>query len=257
MASSVQCYSISINNSIGTSAPSDGFVDPTPVAVYYGIQAIITGSISGTTLTVASVVSGAVAISQILSGLNVLSNTTITAGSGTSWTVAPSQTVPANTTISAHGSLETTPTGLTYALCQAKRRGNWRYIEIIQQLGLVANCYVHPPSMVNTGGTGIAEPTTLAFQIYVPSGMLVTPDELNVPAVLTGMACIKRCVARALTATLYKETDVFDPTATTTTGSTIAVPRYGPRVNVSSSFQIGPYASSITNAEAVITVAIH
>jgi hypothetical protein len=53
----------------------------------------ITGSISGTTLTVSTVVSGAVAIGQNVSGTGVTAGTTITGGSGTSWTVNLSQTV--------------------------------------------------------------------------------------------------------------------------------------------------------------------
>lgn len=57
--------------------------------------ATITGSISGTTLTVSAVNSGTVAIGQSLfdSTGDVISGTTITAGSGTSWTVSNSQTV--------------------------------------------------------------------------------------------------------------------------------------------------------------------
>ena len=62
--------------------------------------AIFTGSISGTTLTVSSVTSGAVAIGQTITASNITTGTTITAGSGSSWTVSISQTV-SSTTISA------------------------------------------------------------------------------------------------------------------------------------------------------------
>lgn len=50
--------------------------------------ASFTGSISGNTLTVSAVASGALAIGQIVVGSSVLGGTTITAGSGTSWTVS-------------------------------------------------------------------------------------------------------------------------------------------------------------------------
>lgn len=53
---------------------------------------LFTGAIAGTTLTV-SAVTGAIAIGQTLYGAGVTSGTTITAGSGTSWTVSTSQTV--------------------------------------------------------------------------------------------------------------------------------------------------------------------
>jgi hypothetical protein len=51
-----------------------------------------TGSISGTTLTVSGV-TGTIAIGQTLYGAGVSAGTTITGGSGTSWTVNNSQTV--------------------------------------------------------------------------------------------------------------------------------------------------------------------
>ena len=61
--------------------------------------AVFTGSISGATLTVSSVSSGTIAIGQQLfdSSGNLASGTTITAGSGTSWTVSPGQTVASET----------------------------------------------------------------------------------------------------------------------------------------------------------------
>lgn len=73
---------------------ASGFVDKTGPAV-------IVGSVSGTTLTVASVSSGTVAIGQGISGIGVLPGTYITAGSGGSWTVNQSQTVAVGTTIAA------------------------------------------------------------------------------------------------------------------------------------------------------------
>lgn len=51
-----------------------------------------TGSISGATLT-ASAITGTIAIGQVVYGAGVTAGTTITAGSGTTWTISPSQTV--------------------------------------------------------------------------------------------------------------------------------------------------------------------
>lgn len=57
--------------------------------------AVFNGSISGTTLTVSSVTSGAIAIGQTITDStgDVLPGTTIVSGSGTSWQVSQSQTV--------------------------------------------------------------------------------------------------------------------------------------------------------------------
>jgi hypothetical protein len=55
---------------------------------------LFNGSIAGTTLTVTSFTSGApIAIGQTLFGAGVTAGTTVTAGSGTSWTVSTPQTV--------------------------------------------------------------------------------------------------------------------------------------------------------------------
>jgi hypothetical protein len=51
------------------------------------------GAISGSTLTVTTPEIGTIAIGNSLFGVNVAPNTTITAGSGMTWTVAPPQTV--------------------------------------------------------------------------------------------------------------------------------------------------------------------
>lgn len=60
-----------------------------------------TGAISGNTLTVSSVASGAIAIGQFISDAagKVVSGTQITAGSGTSWTVSIAQTVTSETMV--------------------------------------------------------------------------------------------------------------------------------------------------------------
>jgi hypothetical protein len=57
------------------------------------MTAIFTGSISGTTLTVTSVTSGAIEIGNALYGTGITQGTFITSGSGISWTVNQSQTV--------------------------------------------------------------------------------------------------------------------------------------------------------------------
>lgn len=57
-----------------------------------------TGVITGpNTLTTSAIVNGPIAIGQNLAGPGVTANTTITGGSGTSWTVSPNQTAPSAT----------------------------------------------------------------------------------------------------------------------------------------------------------------
>jgi microcystin-dependent protein len=64
---------------------------------------------AGTTLTVSSVTSGTLYIGQYISGTGVTANTQITAGSGLSWTVSPSQSVLSAVTMTgAAGATSTT-----------------------------------------------------------------------------------------------------------------------------------------------------
>ena len=78
----------------GTPVTITSFTSKTGPAVFFG-------SISTTTLTVASLTSGTIAIGQAISGTGITSGTYITAGSGSTWTVSISQTVGAGTTITA------------------------------------------------------------------------------------------------------------------------------------------------------------
>ncbi|HWE98813.1 MAG TPA: baseplate J/gp47 family protein [Caulobacteraceae bacterium] len=59
--------------------------------------AVITGSISATTLTVSATSSGAVAIGQFITGTGVTDGTYVVSGSGSTWTVSQSQTAASET----------------------------------------------------------------------------------------------------------------------------------------------------------------
>lgn len=151
---------------------------------------------------------------------------------------------------------ETTPSDLTYELCQAKRRGNLRYREIINQLQMVTNCFVPPASIVATDATALVEASAFSFQLWVErGGSLVTADELNPGTWLYGADCITRCIARAMIADLFVKIDVVDPTsAQSVPDTTTSVPRFGPRVLPAADFEVGPYADNLTDAEALIDV---
>ncbi len=163
---------------------------------------------------------------------------------------------------------ETTPSGLTLALCTAKRRANHRWNEIIRQLELVSNVIIFPASIVVTGGsapgwTPTATPPTpcLTFQMAVPfgdSGIMTLDETVGTPTYLSGPTAITRCIARALIADQFREMDVFDPTSSTSVpaGNASCV-RFGVRINpttynstysFNTPLEIGAYATSLTNA---------
>ena len=66
-----------------------------------------TAAISGTTLTVSAVASGTLYVGQYITS-GAASGTQITAGSGSSWTVSPSQTVSSTSMVAAAGATSTT-----------------------------------------------------------------------------------------------------------------------------------------------------
>lgn len=96
-----------------------------------------TGAISGTALT-ASGVTGVIAIGQVLYGAGVTAGTTITAGSGTSWTVSPSQTV----TSEAMGSASATQfaPGFSTNITLAGTYGSAANVQVAFDSGLQADC---------------------------------------------------------------------------------------------------------------------
>lgn len=74
------------------SVPSNNIVMLDTYIVTGGVS--FTGSISGTTLSVTNTAGGAPAIGMVLSGNGLFNGTQIISGSGSTWTVSNSQTVP-------------------------------------------------------------------------------------------------------------------------------------------------------------------
>lgn len=152
------------------------------------------------------------------------------------------------------------PAGYTFATCEAKARANFRYHDIIMQLGMVGNCYVtemvsNDDPNITEDATATTEATSFQFYIIVEHGdaSLITADEYNPGQYLTGTACLQRCVGRALLNDSIRTVAVFDPTDSATAGNTASVTRFGTRVI--SGFEIGPYATNISNANANVAVA--
>jgi hypothetical protein len=107
----------SVPSGAGNNGGSGVVILSVPSIFYSGVTtgstAVFVGAIATTTLTVASVTSGTIAIGMVLSGTGVTAGTTITAGSGLSWTVTPSQTVAASTTITGYSTVVTTSSANT------------------------------------------------------------------------------------------------------------------------------------------------
>jgi hypothetical protein len=83
-------------------------IEPYPIAAFPATAAIVTGFISGATLTITSMTVGALAVGQLLIGTNIAINTTITAlGTGTggvgTYTINIPQTVATTQIISQNG----------------------------------------------------------------------------------------------------------------------------------------------------------
>ena len=103
LSSGAQDYSaISVSTTIDPAATT-GLGPTAPGQAQYlkdsgGIKkpslATITGTISGTTLTIATVSFGTVAPGATLSGVGITPGTTIVAGSGSTWTISNSHTIP-------------------------------------------------------------------------------------------------------------------------------------------------------------------
>ena len=95
----VDCDGCWIEDSYFTRLSQVGMPGPIDMEPDSSGGAQFVGSISGTTLTVSSLTAGSLAVGYPVSGTGVSANTHITAGSGTTWTVTPSQTVAAGTTM--------------------------------------------------------------------------------------------------------------------------------------------------------------
>jgi len=105
----INTYIVSGSGSTWTVYPSQTVASSgSPITITNGTpSSTFTGSISGTTLTVASLTSGAVAIGQYVAGSTVTAGTNITAQlSPTTWTVSATQTV-GSATLYTNGMLAT------------------------------------------------------------------------------------------------------------------------------------------------------
>ena len=152
-------------NGVGLIQSAATFTDNTNVAG----SCSITGYISGTTLTVSSVVSGTVAIGQVLTGTGVSFGTTITSGSGSSWVVSISQTAGSSGAPIAIAGAYTVPTAyMNYFAPQSYAAANSLTIS-----NLYGTYFAAP-----TGGTNVT--TTSARYALAAEGLYMPSGQLNV-----------------------------------------------------------------------------
>lgn len=142
-------------------------------------------------------------------------------------------------------------TPVTYAQAEAKERANMRYETLIAKIQQFANIYVSDIAAPNANA--ITEATTFSFTATVEHGAssLVTQDEINPGDTISGVAALRRAVARALVVSKTDFGEVYDPTVSTAPGNPAAVPRRGPRI---SRIEFGALANNLTSAEALVTV---
>jgi len=119
-------------------------------------NAVFTGSISSTTLTVSSISSGTIAIGQALYGIGVSAETVITGGSGTSWTVNKSQTVSTGSLNSAATGAVFTGTIATNTLTVSAVASGTIYIgQTVQGAGVTAGSVITAFVSGTSGGVGV------------------------------------------------------------------------------------------------------
>jgi hypothetical protein len=136
------------------------------------------------------------------------------------------------------------PTNLPLSL--AKSRAYLRWQTIIQQLETTISP-VETTSLIAPGADANTPPTSVSFSVaYDRPDFLATTDELNPGVTLYGTAAIKRFIARALVATITRNVLILNPASVN-----------GPQAHYGESTQelsVGPLFTTITAAEAVITV---
>ena len=137
-------YNINISTSIPT-AESITFTTT---------QAIYTGSIAGTTLTVSSLATGGIALGQFITGAGITSGTYITTGFGASWTVNIPQTVSSMLMMNSSGPVMNfrTATGLNQTAGAAI---NWQNTLSVQNTGSMLLSPLTVNSTLTTSGLSI------------------------------------------------------------------------------------------------------
>ena len=150
------------------------------------------------------------------------------------------------------GSIVSSVDNVTLAQSLDKERATMRWDAVVAELGWLISP-IMLAEIYKTGNlNGTAPVSTLAFTVgYDRPAYLSTEDELNAGVMLTGAACIKRLIARALTQTYVGNQEIFDPTLTSV-GNTCV--RVNPLQILSVTSEALDAVADIATVEANITV---
>jgi hypothetical protein len=161
-------------------------------------SAVFEGTISGTTLTVTRVLSGAIAANQALFGVGISNETVIVSGSGTSWTINQSHTISTairmnSATVAAVITASMATTTLTVS---AVSTGTLYVGQTIQGSTVASKTIITAlgsgtvlSETIATGGTGYAvnENITVLGGVYGSSPATYTVTSIGAAGVVTGL----------------------------------------------------------------------
>ena len=140
----------------------------------------------------------------------------------------------------------------TLAKATAKARANRRHKSVVTSLINYGALTITTITATGSPNCDTA-PSTMVYRLEGDIARVSTPDEANSGQTLTGMAAVKRIVARALLKAETVGLEVFDPTTSTAPGNSTLYNRTGPRF-----FEavVGALYTVRATAEASITVAL-
>lgn len=143
--------------------------------------AIVRGYISGTTMTVTSVVSGALVIGQTIVGLGIIAGTMITAGASLSWTVSESQSVAGAAFTGTGSGTNLTVTAVT---------GTINVGDYLSGTGIPVGTTIVSQTSGTTGGAGVyvTSGATTASSAAIRTNVIITGILANQNLVEVGIA---------------------------------------------------------------------
>jgi hypothetical protein len=185
-----------------------------------------------------------------LQGVIMLYDITIAGIGGT----APSDGFIDPKTVYAYMEANKTDLPTSYANALAKSRANVRNRDVMASIQTYSQMEIK--SVTATGSPSASTPpSSIIIRVSVNDvADVVTRDENNAGALLTGDAAVKRIIARALVKSMIGVMDIFDPTKTTAPGNATPAIRTGTRFNTETTGAL--YANLATAGSSVTITAV-
>lgn len=139
----------------------------------------------------------------------------------------------------------------TLAQSEAKTRANIRFMSMVETMQVETNLYID--NVETPGANAVTEPSQINFVVIAEKGEddIVIADENNPGAYLTGIAAIRRMIARSLTHSRDTRWITYDPVPVAAPGNSTLAVRVGYRFQ---DISVGKIATSLTTAESYITI---